>query len=99
MFCWRGAGRYCDIGSDAALRSNDRFRSKAAKLRASKTSPVCPRFDAGEYLNQCCASAPQLESILRGQMGKIFLQQYRPKAVITKVILSPRRRGRAARAA
>jgi hypothetical protein len=35
------------------------------------------RIDAGEYLNQCCASAPQLESILRGQMGKIFLQQYR----------------------
>jgi len=36
------------------------------------------RIDAGEYLNQCCASAPQLESILRSRMGKIFLQQYRP---------------------
>jgi hypothetical protein len=35
------------------------------------------RIDAGKYLNQCCASAPQLESILRGQIGKIFLQQYR----------------------
>jgi hypothetical protein len=36
------------------------------------------RIDAGEYLNQCCASVPHLESILRGRMGKIFLQQYRP---------------------
>ena len=35
------------------------------------------RIDVGEYLNQCCESASQLESILRGRMGKIFLQQYR----------------------
>src|SRR6516164_5666651 len=37
------------------------------------------RIDVGEYLNQCCGSASQLESILRGRMGKIFLQQYRPE--------------------
>jgi hypothetical protein len=36
------------------------------------------RIDTCEYLNQCCASAPELESILRGPMVKIFLQQYRP---------------------
>jgi hypothetical protein len=30
------------------------------------------RIDAGEYLNQCCVSAPQLESILRARMDKIF---------------------------
>src|SRR5215472_9684421 len=38
------------------------------------------RIGAGEYLNQCCASTPELESILRCRMGKIFLQQNRPKA-------------------
>jgi hypothetical protein len=37
------------------------------------------RIDVGEYLNQCCESASQLESILRGRMGKMFLQQYRPR--------------------
>jgi hypothetical protein len=36
------------------------------------------RIDAEDYLNQCCASAFQIEATLRGQMGKIFLQQYRP---------------------
>jgi hypothetical protein len=35
------------------------------------------RIDAAEHLNQRSASAPEIESILRGQMGKIFLQQYR----------------------
>ena len=37
------------------------------------------RIDAAEYLNQCCVSASELESILRGQMDKIFLQQYPPQ--------------------
>jgi hypothetical protein len=41
------------------------------------------RIDAVKFLNQCCARAPDLESILRAQMGKIFLQQYRPEAVVS----------------
>src|SRR4029079_4623221 len=32
------------------------------------------RIEAIELLNQCCASAPDLESILRARMSKIVLQ-------------------------
>ena len=55
------------------------------------------RIEAGKFLNQCCASTPDLESILRAQMGKIFLQQNRPEAVVLRCnqypsTRSPRRR-------
>jgi hypothetical protein len=35
------------------------------------------RIEAIELLNQCCASAPDLESILRARMSKIVLQHNR----------------------
>jgi hypothetical protein len=36
------------------------------------------RIGEGGFSNQYCASAPDLESILRTQIRKIVLQQYRP---------------------
>jgi hypothetical protein len=40
------------------------------------------RIGVGKFLNLCCAPGPDRESILRAQMGKIFLQQYRPQAAV-----------------
>jgi hypothetical protein len=37
------------------------------------------RIGARAFLNRCCAFAPDLESMLRDKMLKIFLQQYLPK--------------------
>src|SRR5262249_25126100 len=38
------------------------------------------RIGTNGFLNQRCALTPNLESILRARVRKIFLQQYRPKA-------------------
>src|SRR5262245_36380446 len=38
------------------------------------------RIGANGFLNQRCALAPDLESILRARMSKIVFRQHRPKA-------------------
>jgi hypothetical protein len=38
------------------------------------------RISQVEFLNQCCASQTDFESILLGGSRKIFFRQYRPKA-------------------
>src|SRR3974377_2372933 len=48
------------------------------------------RIEAGKFVNQCCASTPDLESILRAQIGKIFLQHNRPNAEVSRCPLSRR---------
>jgi hypothetical protein len=52
-----------------------------------------PEVPTNESLNQDCALAPDLESMLLTRMRKIFLQQYLPKADIAacsfKSLVSP----------
>jgi hypothetical protein len=45
------------------------------------------RIQWARRLNQCCAAGLFFESILRGGMRKIFLQQYLPLADISQVSL------------
>src|SRR5712691_3368603 len=40
------------------------------------------RIEANGFLNQRCALAPDLESILRTRMSKIVFRQYRPQTAV-----------------
>jgi hypothetical protein len=40
------------------------------------------RIGTNGFLNEHCVLAPDLESMLLARMRKIFLQQYRPEAVV-----------------
>jgi len=64
------------VGDVPILLQKSGRSSLGAKMRNN-------RIGTNGFLNQHCALAPDLESMLLARMRKIFLQQYLPKADIS----------------